>query len=139
MAVGGYKGISYPFRINTQGDVTTSTTGKNSSTHIEESIQQILGTKENERVMNPDIYCDIDTLLFEPNDEGLQTLVRNLIAETLANLEERIEIADEEEDIQFQVETEGECEYLYCYITYKVLKYETYYTSKFKLGEAGAS
>lgn len=47
----GYTGISFPFRFNSKGGVTTSSTSPHDFSHIEESIQQILYTEVGERVM----------------------------------------------------------------------------------------
>lgn len=138
MSVGGYKGISYPFRVGLQGGAVLTTTSRDDCTHINESIRQILTTHEGERVMEHSIYCDIESLLFEPNDESLQALLKDTIVEALEELEERIEIENPEEDVQFDVVVEGDNEYLFCYINYMVTKYETYYTASVKLGEVGA-
>ena len=35
----------------------------------------------------------------------------------------------------YEVEVEDDVEYLYAYITYNIIKYNTYYTSKVKVGE----
>lgn len=47
----GYTGISFPFRFNSKGGVTTSTTSPSDFSHIDESIKQILYTEVGERVM----------------------------------------------------------------------------------------
>ena len=133
MPISGYTGISYPFRISSQGGVVTSTTSETDPTHISESIRQILGTRRLERVMESEIYSTVDSLLFEPNNESLQQVLRARIVEDLERLEERIEL--EEDDIEFFVETEGDNEFLYATITYKIIKYQTHYTAKVKVGE----
>ena len=129
----GYTGISYPFRVSSQGGAVISTTNKMDSTHIEESIQQILGTHEGERPMESDIFSELDSLLFEQNDESLQALLIDTIVECLEKLEDRIEI--DEEGVEFVVEAEEDENILYALITYKVLKYNTVTTSKVKIGE----
>ena len=134
MPKSGFRGISYPFRINEQGGVTTSTTSYSNPTHIQESIQQIFGTNYLERPMEGgEIYTTVSLLLFEPNDISLQQVLKNRMVEDLERLEDRIEC--DEDDIEFVVEIEEDIEYLYATITYKVIKYDTYYTSKVKLGE----
>ena len=133
MPQSGFTGISYPFRISNRGGVVMSTTSQNDPTHIEESIQQIFNTNFLERPMEADIYSTISSLLFEPNDLTLQQVLKSRIVDDLERLEERIEC--DEDGIEFVVEVENDEEYLYALITYKILRYNTYYTSKIKVGE----
>ena len=133
MPQSGFKGISYPFRISNRGGVVLSTTSKNDPTHIAESIQQIFNTNFLERPMEAEIYSNVTSLLFEPNDIALQQVLKSRIVSDLERLEERIEC--DEDGVEFEVETEDDVEYLYAYITYKIIKYNTYYTSKIKVGE----
>ena len=133
MPQSGFKGISYPFRISNRGGVVMSTTSKNDPTHIAESIQQIFNTNFLERPMEAEIYSNVTSLLFEPNDIALQQVLKSRIVSDLERLEERIEC--DEDSVEFEVETEDDVEYLYAYITYKIIKYNTYYTSKIKVGE----
>ena len=85
--------------------------------------------------MEAEVYSTITSLLFEPNDETLKQVLRSRIVDDLERLEERIEC--DEDGIEFEVEVEDDVEYLYANITYKILKYNTYYTSKIKVGEVG--
>lgn len=133
MAQSGFRGISYPFRINNRGGVTMSTTSKTDPTHIAESIQQILNTNFLERPMEVRVYTTVTALLFEPNDLTLQQVLKSRIASDLARLEERIEC--DEDGIEFEIETIDDVEYLYANITYRIIKYNTYHTSKVKVGE----
>lgn len=133
MPQSGFTGISYPFRISNRGGVVMSTTSRTDPTHIAESVQQIFNTNYLERPMESDIYTTVTSLLFEPNDLTLQQVLKTRIVNDLARLEERIEC--DEEDIVFEVETEDNVEFLYASITYKIIKYNTYYTSKIKVGE----
>ena len=133
MPQSGYTGISYPFRISNRGGCTMSTTSRNDPTHIAESIQQIFNTNFLERPMESEIYTTVTPLLFEPNDISLQQVLKSRMVADLERLEERIEC--KESDIEFEVETEEDVECLYANITYKIIKYNTYYTSKIKVGE----
>lgn len=133
MPQSGFTGISYPFRISNRGGVVMSTTSKTDPTHIAESIQQIFNTNYLERPMESDIYSNITSLLFEPNDISLQQVLKSRIVEALERLETRIEC--EEDGIEFEVEIEDDTEYLYANISYKIIKYNTYYTSRIKVGE----
>lgn len=133
MPQSGFKGISYPFRISNRGGVVMSTTSKNDPTHIAESIQQIFNTNYLERPMEAEIYTTITSLLFEPNDIALQQVLKSRIVDDLERLESRIEC--DEEGVEFEVEVEDDVEYLYANITYRIIRYNTYYTSKVKVGE----
>ena len=133
MPQSGFTGISYPFRISNRGGCVMSTTSRTDPTHIAESIQQIFNTNFLERPMESAIYTSVTTLLFEPNDIALQQVLKSRIASDLERLEPRIEC--EEDKIEFVVELEDDVEFLYANITYKIIKYNTYYTSKIKVGE----
>lgn len=133
MPQSGFTGISYPFRISNRGGVVTSTTSATDPTHIAESIRQIFCTDYLERPMEADVYTTVTALLFEPNDVSLQQVLKSRMVSDLERLEERIET--DEDSIEFTVETEDDVEYLFAYITYKVIRYNTYYTSKVKVGE----
>ena len=133
MPQSGFTGISYPFRISNRGGCVMSTTSRTDPTHIAESIQQIFNTNFLERPMEAEIYSSVTSLLFEPNDIALQQVLKSRIVSDLERLEERIEC--DEDSVEFEVETEDDVEYLYAYITYKIIKYNTYYTSKIKVGE----
>ena len=133
MPSSGFKGISFPFRVSSQGGIVTSTTSNTDPTHIAESIQQIFGTNFLERPMESEIYSTVDTLLFEPNDESLQQVLKARMVADLERLEERIEVG--EDDIEFFVDSESNGEFLYATITYKIIRYQTYYSTTVKVGE----
>ena len=134
MPQSGFTGISYPFRVSNRGGVVMSTTSKNDPTHIAESIQQIFITNFLERPMESDIYTSVTSLLFEPNDISLQQVLKSRIVADLERLETRVKCL--EDNIEFEVETDDNgIEYLYAYITYNITRYNTYYTSKIKVGE----
>lgn len=133
MPQSGFTGISYPFRISNRGGCVMSTTSRTDPTHIAESIQQIFNTNFLERPMESEIYTSVTALLYEPNDIALQQVLKTRIVDDLERLEERIEC--DEEGIEFEVEVEDDVEYLYAHITYNIIKYNTYYTSKVKVGE----
>lgn len=133
MPQSGFRGISYPFRINNRGGVVMSTTSKNDPTHIAESIQQIFNTNFLERPMESKVYTTVTSLLFEPNDIALQQVLKSRIVSDLERLEERIKC--DEDGIEFEVEVVDDVEYLYANISYKIIKYNTYHTSRIKVGE----
>jgi len=134
MPQSGFTGISYPFRISNRGGCVMSTTSRTDPTHIAESIQQIFNTNYLERPMEADIYTTVTSLLFEPNDLTLQQVLKTRIVSDLDRLERRIEC--EEDGIEFEVEVDDNgVEYLYALISYKIIMYNTFYTSKIKVGE----
>lgn len=136
MAQSGFTGISFPFRINSRGGVSMSTTSATDSTHIKESIQQIFLTNYLERPMEGgDVYTTISNLLFEPNNIALQQVLKTRMVDDLIRLEPRIRCA--ENDIDFEAETTNGVEILYATLTYTVIKYNTTYTSKIEVGEIG--
>lgn len=135
MPQSGFTGISYPFRISNRGGVVMTTTGQNDPSHIAESIQQIFNTNFLERPMEADVYTTATALLFEPNDITLQQVLRSRIVDDITRLENRVECA--ESDISFEVEEENGSMYLYVVISYKIIKFNTYYTSRVKVGEIG--
>lgn len=135
MAQSGFTGISYPFRVTNRGGCAMSTTSRTDPTHIVESVRQIFGTDYLERPMEGgDVYTSVTMLLFEPNDESLQQVLKSRMVADLERLEQRIECG--EDDIEFIVETDSnEVECLYANITFKIIKYNTFYTAKVKVGE----
>lgn len=134
MPQSGYRGISYPFRISNRGGVVMSTTSRTDPSHIAESIQQIFITNFLERPMESNVYTSVTALLYEPNDLSLQQVLKTRIVDDLERLEQRIKC--DEEGVEFEVEVDDDgIEYLYANITYKIIKYNTYYTSKVKVGE----
>lgn len=133
MPQSGFTGISYPFRVNNIGGVSMSTTSATDPTHIAESIRQIFNTSFLERPMESDIYTTVTSLLFEPNDEALQAVLKSRMVDDLERLEERVTCS--EDDIEFTIEIEDDVEFLYANLTYTIIKYNTSYTSKVKVGE----
>lgn len=130
----GYKGISYPFRINSKGGVTMSTTSNIDSTHIRESIEQVFKTNFLERPMEGgDIYTSVSMLLFEPNNMALQNVLRARIVDDLTRLDDRIEIQDE--GVVFTVRESDISNEVYIQLTYRIKKFNTYYTSEIRIGD----
>lgn len=133
MANIGYTGIAFPFRISAQGGLLMSTTSMDNPAHIMECVRQLLRTSKGERVMQPEVYSDLDTYLFEPNDVTLQEVIKSRILSVLRKYEPRVECTPS--DIVFSMENTDEGEFLYAEVTLRIKKYETTYTEKFNLGE----
>lgn len=135
MAETGYTGISYPFRIGKNGGVVLSTTSKYDASHIAESIQQIFNTEYLERPMESDVYTTVTSLLFEPNNETLQQVLRTRVVNDIMRLDPRVKIGFD--GIQFEVKKDiNGVDYLYMYVTFSVVKYSTSkYSTQVKIGE----
>ena len=73
---------------------------------------------------------DLDTLIFEPNDESLKSLMVYHVEEALKELEDRIDVSD--------VDIISEDNIIYVIITFRVLVYDTVYTKKIKVGDVNA-
>ena len=61
---------------------------------VRQSIEIILSTRKGERVMRPDFGCDLDKLLFAPNNRTTQALAEFEVSEALKMWEPRIEVLD---------------------------------------------
>ena len=133
MAKSGYTGIAYPFRINSQGGLLMSTTTADNPAHIMECVKQLFRTSKGEREMQPEVYADLDTFLFEPNDVTLREIIKSRILDVLRKYEPRVECSSN--DIVFSVEDNADGQFLFAEVTLRVRKYETSYTEKFELGE----
>lgn len=103
----GYYGISFPFRIGVKGGIAMSGTDINSARHIEESIQQILGTRRGERVLEYHFGSSISHALFEPNDVTLANLIKYEIIEALGHLEPRISVNTDNIKVYSEVDDDG--------------------------------
>lgn len=123
----GFTGISFPFRINGKGGVTMSSTSVSDVPHIIEAIEQILLTKPRERRMEYHFKSDLDTDIFKPNDSSAKNLIEHQIREALGNLEDRIEVVN--------VDITSKDNKVQAVITFRVLMYNTTYSSKIKVGE----
>lgn len=128
MSEKGFTGISFPFRIGIKGGVVTSSTSATEVTHIVESMQQILRTFKFERVMEPHIYSELDSIIFEPDDESTHTLLEYFITDALERLEPRIEVDS--------VEIENSEDGIYANIQFVALSYDKVYSTKLKVGES---
>ena len=123
----GFKGVSFPFRIGGNGGVAMSSTDTTDVPHIIEAMEQILLTRPRERRMEYHFKSDLDTDIFEPNDISSRNLVRHQIKDALSTLEDRIEVMN--------VEVESQGSGIYATIYFKVLMYNTTYSTKIKVGE----
>lgn len=126
----GFSGLSFPFRVSGTGGIEMSTTSVSDISHITEAIEQILLTRPRERKMEYHFKSDLDTLIFEPNDESLKSLMVYHVEEALKELEDRIDVSD--------VDIISEDNTIYVIVTFRVLVYDTVYTKKIKVGDINA-
>jgi phage baseplate assembly protein W len=127
MPITGFRGISFPFRVNTKGGIAMSSCDIEEIPHIIESIMQILNTHRLERSMEYHIFSDSDEVVFEPNDVSAHTLLKYDIEQAL-RLDPRIEVTE--------VLIISDDNYLYADIHFTVLLYQKYYESgRIKIGE----
>ena len=61
---------------------------------VRQSIEIILSTSKGERIMRPDFGCDLNKLLFAPNNGATQALATFEVGEALRAWEPRIEVLD---------------------------------------------
>lgn len=115
-----FKGISFPFRINGRGGVTTSELAYNDLTRIKESIYQILLTYPGERVMEPEFGCRLRDFIFENmGDATINTMIKFEIERAITRWEPRVQI---NEIVISSLEGEGKL-YIDLFIT--VIQYQT--------------
>jgi phage baseplate assembly protein W len=87
----GPTGIKFPFRFTATGRVGVSTTNVSDTSHIRESVQQILLTHVGERFMLPAFGCPIKELVFEPLGE-VEGLLRQHVLTALLSFQPNITI-----------------------------------------------
>lgn len=90
-------------------------------------MEQILTTRPKERSMEYHFKSDVNTSIFEPNDESTYTLIAYQVREALKELEDRIEVED--------VIITGQDNFVFADIIFKVLVYGTSYETRIKVGE----
>jgi phage baseplate assembly protein W len=79
---------------------------------VRQSIEIILSTEKGERMMRPDFGCDLNKLLFAPNNGATRALAEFEVSEALKAWEPRIEV--------FAVSASADGEQLLIDITYRV-------------------
>jgi uncharacterized protein len=84
------RSISFPPRVGPDGRFAWS----EGEINIRESIQVILSTERNERVMLPDFGGGLNTFLFEPNTVVTRAQIEERITRSLAQWEPRIAVDD---------------------------------------------
>lgn len=123
----GYNGISFPFRIGVKGGVVMTTTSRDNISHIKESMQQIILTRQNERCMEQQIYSSVDTHIFDPNDVSTRSLIAFEVEEAIKKNEPRVEV--------LSVSTYEEDNIIWATVTFKVLSYDVVQEVDLKVGD----
>lgn len=88
------KGISLPFRIGGRGGVVMSGRNVSEQQHLRENIMSIVGTKEGERVMNPEFGLENLDIFFADLNESTKTMAKYKIIQKLNLLETRVTVLD---------------------------------------------
>jgi phage baseplate assembly protein W len=83
-------GWSFPLRVDGRGGIALS----QHENDIEESIRIILGTAKGERRMRPQFGCDINKIVFAPNNATSWGLAAHYVEEALGWWEPRIEVLE---------------------------------------------
>ena len=92
------KGIAFPPRVGADGRLAWSAGEAN----VRESIQIILLTEWNERVMSPQFGGSLGLFLFEPNNVTTRHLIKDRIAKALGQWEPRIAVESVEVEADAQ-------------------------------------
>ena len=92
-----YRRVSFPFRLNNLGGV--STTQQGTINHIEENITQILTTLKGERAVLPNYGCEVDFSLFENIETPLYNILVREVIESITSQEPQVDIVPENVNI----------------------------------------
>lgn len=111
-------GLSFPLRVSDLGSFDMSFYHQS----ISESIRIILGTSKGERVMRPDFGCNINELVFAPNNSNTRSLACYHIEEALVKWEPRIIL----EEVSAEPNADNESR-IDIRIKYKVREINTYF------------
>lgn len=112
MSQRGFSGISFPFRFNGRGGVSTSTTSPTDFSHIEESLKQIILTSVGERRFEIEFGSEVYKQLFKVVDATNLNIIKFLISEAIAKWDDRVKVEEvravavEDEDGNSLVEVE---------------------------------
>lgn len=85
---GHFLGVGWKFPVKT--DETGSIARSFFEQSVAESVRIILGTAKGERIMRPDFGCEINDLVFAPNNANTRSLIEYYIEEALVKWEPRI-------------------------------------------------
>ena len=86
-----FKDLSVTFKKHPVTDDLVTVKDKSA---IIQSITGLLLTKKGERPFQPDLGCDIQTVLFEPLDYASAAMIKSEVLSTLNQYEPRISVVD---------------------------------------------
>lgn len=86
MALAFYRGIAFPF----QKGPTALPEPVTDDELVKQSLQQIILTGRNQRVMRPDFGCNALSFVFENNTTLLSELIRTEVASAIGRFEPRV-------------------------------------------------
>jgi len=81
-------GVAFPLRPDAEGRIVMNSL----EDHVRQSIQLILQTARNERVMRPEFGAGLQSLVFEPLNQATAALVQHQVEKALVRFEPRIEL-----------------------------------------------
>jgi phage baseplate assembly protein W len=81
-------GWSFPLRINSQGGIQFT----NERNEINQAIQIILSTTHGQRIMRPEFGCQLQDLVFAPNNVHTAIQAQRFVEEALGMWEPRIKV-----------------------------------------------
>ncbi len=84
----GYLGWGFPLGINKTGGLRTASGLR----LIEQSVSLILGTTKGERVTLPDFGCELNQLVFAPNNPDTLSRIVGTVSEALLRWEPRVTV-----------------------------------------------
>lgn len=84
------RGVAFPLTVNPRGGIQVS----GQAQKVQESIRYILATQHGERVMRPTFGCNLQRLLFAPNNRATASLAKYYVEEGLTAWEPRIGLED---------------------------------------------
>ncbi len=112
MAINGFTGMAYPLKFNGLGKISSSSVEPGNPAHIMESIRQIIGTRQGERVMRPEFGANLEDLVFMPQSHTEISVAVHNIGTQVARWEKRVNlknadvtrIADTKTEVNLDVE-----------------------------------
>jgi phage baseplate assembly protein W len=84
------KGFAIPLEVNPRGGIKES----RQAHKVREAILLLLGTQHGERVMRPTFGCNLQSLVFAPNNTATASQARYLVEDGLGRWEPRIILDD---------------------------------------------
>lgn len=83
-------GVAFPLTVSPRGGIQVASQAQK----VQDSIRYILATQHGERVMRPTFGCNLQRLLFAPNNTATASLAKYYVEEGLTAWEPRISLED---------------------------------------------